>query len=447
MWKTQTLTGWGRTTASAVPAARPERIADIQAALSAAATDDAPVLAHGNGRSYGDQVIAPSGRAVLMRRLNRILSFDDETGTLVAEPGITFDDLLDIFLPRGWLFPVSPGTSFATLGGALANDVHGKNHDVVGSFGDHVEWIELVLADGSVRRVSPQEDAALFQATIGGMGLTGIVTALAFRLMRVPSNAVVRQRQRINGLDGFLKAFADVHRRGATYSVGWIDGMARGKNLGRGILEIAEPAEEDIPAEPRKARKVPFDLPSLALNPLSIRAFNAIYRRQAPEAGSVDTLPYRRFLYPLDAIEHWNRIYGKRGFYQFQAVLPGKDGAVALEKLLTEIAKSRRASFLSVLKTLGGTGRGHLSFPMRGYTLALDFPRSKGAAALIGRLERLTLDYGGRVYLAKDALLSPEGFRTMYPEWQRFRAVLERVDPQQRFTSAMAHRLKIREAE
>ncbi len=441
-WKPMTLAGWGRSSRAAVEACRPERVAEAQRAIGLAGTEG--IIAHGSGRSYGDAALNGGGRVLLTRRLDRILAFDPATGDLVAEPGVTFADLLDVFLPRGFIAPATPGTAFATLGGAVANDVHGKNHDRAGSFGDHLQWLDLLLPSGEIRRVSPDADGELFAATIGGVGLTGVVLALAFRLQRVPSPAVSLRERRIGDLEAFLAAFAE-QRASATYSVGWIDGLARGRHLGRGILELAEPAEDagTLALAPPRARRMPIDLPAFALNPASVGLFNALYYRRVPAGGRTRLLPYRQFLYPLDALHDWNRIYGRRGFYQFQCVLPDPAAPSGLRALLEAISQTRAASFLAVLKTLGGEGRGHLSFPMRGHTLALDFPRASGAEALMARLERLTLDHGGRIYLAKDACLSAAGFAAMYPRLDAFRAVLARVDPQRRMASDMSRRLAI----
>jgi decaprenylphospho-beta-D-ribofuranose 2-oxidase len=442
-WKPMTVTGWGRSSTAAVEACRPERIAEAHRALGQVGGEG--IIAHGSGRSYGDAALNDGGRVMLTRRLDRVLAFDPSTGDLAVEPGVTFADLLKIFLPRGFLVPVTPGTAFATLGGAVANDVHGKNHDRTGGFGDHVQWLDLLLPSGEELRVSPSERPDLFAATIGGIGLTGIILAVALRLQRVPSPAVTVAERRIGDLDGFLAAFAE-HRATATYSVGWIDALARGRSLGRGILELAEPAQTAGAAAPAKARtrRVPVDLPGFVLNPASVALFNEAYYRRVPAAGRERLLPYEKFLYPLDAIRDWNRIYGRRGFYQFQCVLPDEAAPRGLRALLEAISAARGASFLAVLKTLGGEGRGHLSFPLRGHTLALDFPRGAGTDELMARLERLTLDHGGRIYLAKDACLSAAGFAAMYPKLDVFRAVLREIDPQGRMTSGMARRLNIR---
>jgi len=438
------LSGWGRAPVAAMTARRPERMREVAAALAAAGPGG--VIARGMGRSYGDAALNHGGDAILTGRLDRMLEFDAGTGELVAEAGVTIDDLLDVFLPRGWIAPVAPGTAFVTLGGALANDVHGKNHDQVGSFAEHVRWFDLLTADGAVRRVTPESEPALFAATAGGIGLTGIVLRLALALQRIAAPAVQLREERMGSLDDFLSAFA-ARARAATYSVGWIDALARGARLGRGILETAEPAPAGatVAGGRRGALAVPFDLPGFVLNPLSVAAFNELYFRRVPASGRERIVGLRRFLFPLDALRDWNRLYGKRGFRQFQCVLPDIEAATGLRALLETVSQSRAASFLAVIKTLGGDGRGCLSFAMRGVTLALDFPNRPDAPDLLHRLERIVLDHGGRLYLAKDSALSPEGFAAMYSRLPELRRVLAEVDPQGRFRSDMARRLRIRE--
>ena len=436
-WKQTALQGWGRSSLSPCLAARPERLRELRAALDA--PEGRTLIAHGGGRSYGDAALNTDGAVVVTGRLDRILGFDPATGELAAEPGVTFADLLDVFLPRGFVAPVSPGTSHVTLGGALANDVHGKNHHHVGSFGDHVLWFDLLLPDGRMQRVSPESDPGLFQATVGGIGLTGLIAAIGLRLMRVPSNALAVSRRRVRDLDEFLAGFESA--AGATWSVGWIDALAGGASLGRGVLETAEPSESGLDAAPPRAKRFPIDAPGWLLNGLSVRAFNELYWRRVPAGGQQVTVPYRQFLYPLDAIEGWNRMYGKQGFRQFQCVVPPGPGVAALRRLLETVAGSGNASFLAVLKVMGPEGQGMLSFGMPGYSLALDIPARPGSEAVFAQLERITRDAGGRIYLAKDSLLSAEGFAAMYPRAGEFRAVREQVDPNRRLSSDMARRL------
>jgi decaprenylphospho-beta-D-ribofuranose 2-oxidase len=440
--KAGVFAGWGRASRAVSSAWRPERMPELDAALAFSEVP-AGVIAFGGARSYGDAALNDGGAAIVTTRLDRLISFEPGTGVLVAEPGVTFRDLIATFVPRGFMPPASPGTAFATLGGAIAADVHGKNHDRHGSFGDHLLWAELLLADGSVRRVSPSDDPELFAATIGGMGLTGIVRRIAVTLLPGATPMLRVMQRRVADLDAHLEALFAA-RAGATFSVGWIDAMARAGALGRGVLETAEFAPGIAAAAPPRRRGVPLDLPGFVLNPLSIRAFNALYGARVPRAGRETTRRLDVFLYPLDAIHDWNRIYGKRGFYQFQCVVPDAEAPRAVRAMLERISKAGSASFLAVLKTLGGKGRGMLSFPMRGVTLALDFPRKPGVAELVGELNRMARDAGGRVYLAKDALLTAEEFRAMYPRHEEFAAVLARVDPEARFTSDQARRLGLK---
>jgi decaprenylphospho-beta-D-ribofuranose 2-oxidase len=440
--KRGSFSGWGRACRATVDAWRPERAVEIDAALDAAPVAGG-LIAFGGGRSYGDAALNDGGAAIVTTRLDRMLAFDAATGVLVAEPGVTFRDLITTFVPRGFMPPASPGTAFATLGGALAADVHGKNHDRHGSFGDHVLWAELLLADGSTRRVSPSEDRELFAATIGGMGLTGLVRRLAVKLLPGAAAMLRVAERRVADLDAHLEALFAARQR-ATFSVGWIDALATGAALGRGIVETAEFAP-DVPLAPAPRRRaVPLDLPGFVLNPVSIRAFNALYGARVPRGGRERTRRLDVFLYPLDAIHDWNRIYGGRGFHQFQCVIPDDEAPRAIRDMLERVGKAGSASFLAVLKTLGGEGRGMLSFPLRGVTLALDFPRRSGVDALIGDLNRLAMEHGGRVYLAKDALLDAATLRSMYPRLGEFEAVLARVDPQARFTSDQARRLGLK---
>jgi decaprenylphospho-beta-D-ribofuranose 2-oxidase len=433
------LAGWGRLTAPLCEASRPERMSEAEAELAGA---DGIVL-HGAGRSYGDCALNGGGRALITTRLDRILAFDAETGIVQVEPGVDFRRLLDVFLPRGFMVPVTPGTSFATIGGAVANDVHGKNHEHAGSFGQYVTEMEVVLPDGARRTLTPR-DTELFRATVGGLGLTGMITRIAFRMVKVPGARVRVREERCTDLENFLSAMA--RAQDATYSVGWIDGTAQGRALGRGILETAEHVDSELRAPAERKRAIPIDFPGFALNPLSVTLFNEAYYRRVPAEGRVQRIHVQKFLYPLDAIHGWNRIYGKRGFVQFQCVVPYENGATALRELLTVIAAARQASFLAVLKRMGPGRAGYLSFPTPGYTLALDFPNKPGVEDLYARLVAITLAAGGRIYLGKDALLDAHSFRLMYPEFGAFSAVLAQIDPAHRMRSDMARRLRLQDA-
>lgn len=442
-WKTDRFAGWGRTAPAMARAARPERQTELDAAF-AAAREFGATLPRGNGRSYGDAAQVTDGALILGTRLDRFVSFDAATNLLVAEPGVTFADILAAFLPRGLAAPVSPGTMYATLGGALAADVHGKNHDRAGAFGAHVEWIDLLIANGETLRCSRDQNTELFRATIGGMGLTGFVRRLALRL--APASPFVRVKEsRIDDLDEFFEEFA-ASRDSATFTVGWVDALAKGGQLGRGIFETAEYAPDAAQRPPglRAPKPIPFDLPGFALSTPIVRGFNELYWRRVPEAGRDGIRALDRFLYPLDSLADWNRLYGKRGFHQFQAVVPDAQARDAVRDMLEKVAATGNASFLAVLKTLGGEGHGLLSFPMRGVTLALDIPNAPGADELLNSLEFVARDAGGRIYLAKDSHQSAATFRATYPRLAEFEAVLAEFDPDKRFESDLSRRLGIR---
>jgi decaprenylphospho-beta-D-ribofuranose 2-oxidase len=439
-----TLQGWGRVGKSASVTLRPSDMADLQTAFADKRPRAHGLIVHAAGRAYGDCALNAQGSAVLVSGLRGILDFDPESGRISVEPGVSFAQLMAAFVPRGFLVPVSPGTGFATIGGAVANDVHGKNHEQAGSFCNHVEELDLLTPDGTLRSIGPSHEPDLFYATCGGLGLTGIITRVVFRMKRVPGPGVMVQSRRVADLDAFLAAMAQT--AAASYSVGWIDGTAAGRVLGRGILAVAEPSDVKVAAGTGRRLRVPFDFPAFALNATSIRVFNALYFRKAPIVPRSHAVPIDKFLYPLDALHDWNRIYGRRGFYQFQNVVPFEGGAAALRELLETISASRRASFLAVLKRLGpGIGpAGPLSFPMAGYTLALDFPAQPGVEDLYGSLVAITLKYGGRIYLAKDALLDAAAFRDMYPRWRELSEILARTDSKARMQSDMSRRLGLR---
>lgn len=439
-WTPETLSGWGRSTYSRCDVASPTSANEIAELLRTSA--DIPVLARGGGRSYGDAALNRDGRVLSMHRLKAIHAFDSATGDIVVDCGVTFGDLLARYAAEGWIPPVTPGTQFVTIGGALANDVHGKNHDFDGSFGDHVLWFDLVGPDGSEQRVSPASVPQLFAATIGGIGLTGVATRIAFRMKRVPSTTMRVHERRVAHLTEYLDLLEEARSK-FRYSVGWIDGIAKGNRLGRGILETAEHVDTASTRGGRRTLRIPMDMPSSTINTLTARAFNALYYHRIPARGRDRMLDLERFFYPLDSILDWNRLYGRAGFVQFQCVIPDSHTRETLPRILQRIASSGRASFLAVIKTLGGNGRGYLSFPMKGVTLALDFPRRSGVAALLASLHDMVVDCGGRTYLAKDACLTPQQFRSMYPNLPAMQKVLQSSGAARRIRSDMASRLNI----
>lgn len=389
---------------------------------------EGPVLPRGLGRSYGDSCLNEGGTLLLTRGLARFLSFDPDTGVLRCEAGVSLAEILAFASPRGFFLPVTPGTKFVTVGGAIANDVHGKNHHADGTFGRFVRRFELVRSDGSRRVCSPSENADLFQATIGGLGLTGLVTWAEIELRRVPGPFIVQESLRMRGIDDFFRV-NEASERDWLYTVAWVDCLARGRRLGRGLYYRGNHApgtgRARTPAVKMPRLRLPFDLPDFVLGEKSVRLFNALYYRRQLRALRRSTVFYEPFFYPLDAVGDWNRAYGKRGFLQWQCVVPDADTVV---RLLETIARDRQGSFLVVLKTFGDLpSPGLLSFPRPGFTLALDFPhRGERTLRLLQRLDDLVADAGGALYPAKDARMSPEMFALSFPRLPAFRP---HVDP------------------
>ncbi len=435
LWKKTEYAGWGRALRATAEMARPERAAALSA-LSA----DSPAPAIGQRRSYGDVALNDGGRAIDMTRLNRIIGFEPETGVVDVEAGMNIGDLGGVFAPRGWIPPVMPGTGFATIGGCIANDVHGKNHHVVGSFGQHVAEISL-LQNGKKRTITPERNGDLFRATVGGLGQTGVISAAKIRMQPCKGDMMVLTERRIDGWDEFLAAL-DGSR--ANYTVGWIDATARGDALGRGILEEGEITSGVSPTGGRSL-EVPFNAPHWALSAPVVRLFNAAYFRRVPASGRTSVKPIAAPFFPLDKIHNWNRLYGKRGFHQFQCVVPVAQ-ADALRQMLERIANSGLASPLAVLKRMGDGRAGYMSFPMEGYTLAVDFPNRDGAAALISALVQMTAEADGRIYFAKDALCGPERVRAMYPEHSQWLKAVQKADPDGAMTTDLVRRLNLRGA-
>lgn len=441
-WADIPLTGWGRLAAPSASVARPERAAGFKEAVAEALRSGDGLLMRGAGRSYGDQATLEGGRAVMTLRLDRVLSFDKNTGAIEVEAGCDFERLVDAFAPQGWIPPAIPGAANVSMGGAVANDVHGKNHHVDGSFGDHVDWIELIKPSGEICRLSADAadpaEQTLFRATIGGMGLTGAICRIGFRMIETPGASARVTESRAPDLEAQLSA---LEKSEARYSVAWIDAMGTGLNLGRGLVEEAELSGAPPRGEKTGKKSVPFDAPGALLSSPVVRIFNETRYRLVPAAGREVLKPLTTFLFPLDAISDWNRLYGKRGFRQFQCVLPPDRSEAGLAALLERAAAARAASPLAVLKRMGHAGRGMLSFPAEGYTLAMDFPNRPGVEDLIKDLYAITEKHEGRIYLAKDSLLDAKALDRMYPEAGEFRKALQEIDPSGRMRSDMAARL------
>jgi decaprenylphospho-beta-D-ribofuranose 2-oxidase len=404
------------------------------------------VLSRGLGRSYGDSSLPPPGTTAVVGTVlaDRILAFDPATGVVRAEAGLSLRELNRVFMPRGYFPPVTPGTMFVTLGGMVAADVHGKSHHRVGCFGAHVRALKMRLADDRIVECSRELNPDLFRATLGGMGLTGHILEVEFTLSRIPSPWVLCESERVPDIDAFLAGLKDASARWP-FTMGWIDCLSRGKAMGRGILmrgRWAEPAEAPRGFPKPKARlTVPFLLPEWLLGRWSMRVFNEVIYR-----GHVTRLRRRvwhpeSFWYPLDAILHWNRMYGRRGFTQYQCVLPSEGGLAAARRFLELLSSRGGASFLCVIKDCGPEGEGLLSFPRPGVSIALDMAVRNDTQAIVDALNERVIAEGGRVYLAKDTFTRPEHFRAMEPrlgEWQRIRRTW---DPVGRLKSAQSVRL------
>jgi len=441
------VSGWGRFPVVEAVVYRPEKRREVPAIVGG--QREGTYLARGCGRSYGDASVNDGGGLIDMSRLNRMTSFDEETGLLECEAGVTLAEILETFVPRGFFPPVLPGTKFVTVGGAIANDIHGKNHHKDGTFSMFVESFELLTAGGDVITCSKEDNSDIFWATAGGIGMTGIILSARLRLRRIETAYVEVDYVRARNLEAALAVIAESDEN-YTYSVGWVDCLAKGASLGRAILMRANHAPVEalganrghplrVPA--KRQKNVPIDFPAFVLNPLSINLFNHFYYAIHREAKG-RLVDFDSYFCPLDAILNWNRMYGRRGFGQYQVTIPLErpDGLVAL---LERISRSSCASFLAVLKKMGGSNPGILSYPSEGYTFTMDIPMRADLAPLLHALDEHVLGCGGRLYCAKDSTTRPETFAAMYPRLDELRAIKARLDPTNRFSSTMARRLRI----
>lgn len=405
------------------------------------------LIARGNGRCYGDASLEKTTVSTL--KYDKILSFDKEKGWFECQSGITLDKVLEVIVPQGWFLPVTPGTKFITVGGAVASDVHGKNHHVDGSFSAHVLEMDVLLASGETLTCSPSLNSDLFWATCGGMGLTGIITRVKFDLKKIET-AYIRQKQiKAKNLEEVIRLFEEY--KDYTYSVAWIDCLKKGADFGRSILILGEHARrEDLDAKKQEAPLAlpkkkqitfPINLPSFVLNQFTVKAFNLLYYGKNTRREIDNVVSYEPFFYPLDAILHWNRGYGKKGFVQYQFVLPleSKQGLI---EILKRISDEGLGSFLAVLKVFGKQDD-LISFPREGYTLALDFPVRKGLFAFLDELDEIVLKYQGRLYLSKDARMKPDIFWRSYPNAEKFLEIVRKYNPRFKINSIQARRLNI----
>ncbi len=439
------LTGWGAYPRSHSTLSQPEALKSFQDAVAR------PLALRGLGRSYGDPALNDRGHVLGTERFDRYLAFDGTTGVLTAESGVSLEQIITDFVPRGFFPAITPGTRFVTLGGCIANDVHGKAHHSQGTFCNCVHSMRVLLASGKIVECSREVEPDLFWGSFGGLGLLGAVLDVTLELRRIESSYFRQKAIVARDLREMLEAMARYDADFA-YSVAYVDPVATGPRLGSGVLTVGNHARVDeLPTALRRdplrvgrpARlSLPFELPEFVLNPLTIRLLNVVLK--AKLRGGAAFSHYDHFFYPLDSLaRHWNRGYGRRGFTQYQFVIPEEDGYERMQEILQAIISSGNLPFLNVLKRFGPASQGLLSFPTAGYTFAIDFPLRDTTAALLKRLDAMVIAAGGRVYLGKDAFLSPQTLRQMYPQVEDWLALKRRYDPENRFVSDLARRLEL----
>jgi decaprenylphospho-beta-D-ribofuranose 2-oxidase len=438
------ISGWGNYPVVEANICETDQISNLSQCL----LENSSILARGLGRSYGDSSL--NEQVISTLRLNRFLHFDSKKGRLKTESGVSLKEILEVFIPKGWFLPTTPGTKFITLGGAIAADVHGKNHHKDGTFTNYISEIELLLPNGETKICSRDLNPSLFNATCSGNGLTGIILNATLQLKPIETVYINQITLKAKNIDHIMDIFEEYE--GTTYSVAWIDCLATGEQMGRSIFTAGEHATKDdlllakIAGDPLITNNgfrlgVPFYLPTYALNKYSIKGFNAAlyYKNMQDKAYAV--IPYDPFFYPLDFITDWNKIYGKRGFTQYQFVLPKQSGRNGFKSILKKIIDKGLGSFLAVLKLCGEENQNYLSFPMKGYSLALDFPISRELFPFLKVLDRMVTDLGGRIYLTKDVSTTPDTFELNYPKLSQFLNVKQKYDPQHKFQSLQARRM------
>jgi len=439
------ISNWGNFPNVAVKFTDFEDLDDLRKLLAQSDT----VIARGNGRCYGDSALAPQIISTL--RYNKFLSFDDTAGVIRCQSGVLLADILDVVVPRGWFLPVTPGTKLITVGGAVASDVHGKSQHKAGNFSDHVLEMDLMLGDGTKVRCSKEQHADLFWTTCGGMGLTGVILNAKLRLIPIETAYIRQESLKARNLDHLMDLFEE--SEGWSYSMAWIDCLVTGDSAGRGILMRGEHAtlselvdgrqmENPLKLKPSRRLNVPITLPGFVLNNLTMKVFNALIYGKQTAGLSMSIVDYDTFFYPLDAIANWNRIYGRRGFTQYQFILPKESSRAGMAKILRRITDSGRASFLAVLK-LYGKQNGYLPFAMKGYSLALDFPITNGLFEFLDELDQIVLQHGGRLYLTKDVRMKKEMFLQSYPNVETFIDRVKDVNRTGKFRSFQSDRVGI----
>jgi decaprenylphospho-beta-D-ribofuranose 2-oxidase len=402
-------------------------------------------IPRGNGRCYGDASLAK--QTITTTQYNKVLFFNNSSGIFECQSGITLDQILEIIVPKGWFLPVTPGTKFITVGGAVASDIHGKNHHIDGSFSSHVQELDVLIPSGEIINCGKEKNADLFEATCGGMGLTGLITRVVFTLKKIETSFIAQKQIKASNLEEMLMLFE--RYKDYTYSVAWIDCLQTGKNFGRGILMLGEHARQnELPANykffpltlPSKRQiKLPFYLPSFVLNKITVKLFNTFFYHKNFKKEINNLIFYEQFFYPLDGILDWNKGYSRKGFIQYQFVLPleSKEGLI---NILKTISKKGLGSFLAVLKIFGKQDS-LISFPMEGYTLALDIPVSKNLFPILDELDELVLSSGGRLYMSKDARMKASILKNGYPRLNEFIKIIHKYDPGNKLHSLLSDRL------
>ncbi len=403
-------------------------------------TEDASFIPFGNGRSYGDSAL--NENIVHVRPHDYFIGFDEECGLLHIQAGVLLSEILESFVPRGWFLKVTPGTKLITVGGAIASDVHGKNHHVEGCFSECVQEFRIMLADGEIVTCSKETTPELFKATCGGMGLTGVILDARIYLKKINSKYIEQTTVKTKNLKETFEAFEEYSDK--PYSVAWIDCLAKGDQIGKCLLMVGDFKDDGrLDYQNSAKRTIPFNFPSFALNNLSVRVFNWLYYGKVKERVSKQRVDIDTFFYPLDAIGHWNRIYGKNGFTQYQFILPKERSYEGLEAILKTISDSGKGSFLAVLKLYGKANDNYLSFPIEGYSLALDFKIEKGLFELLDKLDEIVVEHEGRIYLTKDVRVSKETFEKGYPQIETFRAYRKEQNMETKFQSLQSKRVGI----
>jgi len=440
--KMEKIAGWGNYPMSDSYVFQPSGESDLKKVLN-----KLKVIPRGLGRSYGDQAVNDAKHVAVCTKMNHFIAWDEAQGLLECEAGVSLEEIITYFAPKGWLPMICPGTKFVTIGGAIANDIHGKAHHIDGSFVNCVISFKIMLADGSTVEASRTENSDLFWANFGGLGLLGVILSAKIKLRKIETTYFKQKSIVIKNLDEMLEAL-DKYDHEYNYSVAWIDALAKGKKLGSGVLTLGNAAKldelpENLKKEPLKIHpkgklSVPMFMPNFTLNGFTVKILNRLiaFVQNSPK----NFVHYEKFFFPLDAINNWNRGYGKRGFIQYQFVIPEENGRENVAKILEMIAGSGCTPFLNVFKRMGD-GQGILSFPFKGYTLAIDFPVTKNLKAFTKKLDAKVLEAGGRLYLGKDAMLDEQMFKSMYPQHKEWMAIKAKYDPSNVFTSNISRRL------